>query len=186
MVENLVDEKTASSQEANDAPFNRAYDTRLGVWEWFELPENALRHRRFGKAMYGIANFFPAELAVGGSHYFIQYAFRVDADFSGSWLAYDWKSLSKGDLVVDVGGGIGSATLHVAKAFPDLRFIVQGREGTVAAGTKVRDMQWVCLLVLKQDGNCSSSSPNIQRRFLPDKSSSKVYVPNSCDPRSAP
>jgi hypothetical protein len=51
--------------------------------------------------------------------------------------AYDWKSLNKGDLVVDVGGGIGSSTLHLAKAFPDLRFIVQDREHTVQAGIKV-------------------------------------------------
>jgi hypothetical protein len=137
-VENLADDKTASSQESNDAPFNRAFNTRLGIWEWFELPENELRHRRFGKGMDGITNFFPAEHTIHGSHCSIQYAFRRILILFWSCLAYDWKSLSKGDLVVDVGGGIGSATLHVAKAFPDLRFVVQDREGTVAAGTKVR------------------------------------------------
>jgi ubiquinone/menaquinone biosynthesis C-methylase UbiE len=53
-------------------------------------------------------------------------------------LGYDWKSLKKGDLVVDVAGGIGSTTIHLAKAYPDLRFIVQDRPAVVQDGIKVR------------------------------------------------
>lgn len=52
-------------------------------------------------------------------------------------IAYDWKSLKKGDLVVDVGGGIGSTTLRLAQAFPELRFVVQDRELNIPAGIKV-------------------------------------------------
>jgi hypothetical protein len=76
-VENLADAKTASSQEPNDAPFNRAFNTRLGLWEWFELPENELRLRQFGKGMDGITNFFPAGHTIHGSHNSIQYAIQI-------------------------------------------------------------------------------------------------------------
>jgi hypothetical protein len=52
-------------------------------------------------------------------------------------VAYDWKALKKGDLVVDVAGGIGSVTLPLAKAFPDLNFVVQDRAAVVPEGIKV-------------------------------------------------
>lgn len=52
------------------------------------------------------------------------------------YIVYDWKSLKKGDLVVDVAGGIGSITLHLAKAFPDLNFVIQDRAAVVPQGIK--------------------------------------------------
>lgn len=52
-------------------------------------------------------------------------------------IGYDWKSLKKGDLVVDVGGGIGSTAIHLAKAYPDLRFVIQDRASVVPDGIKV-------------------------------------------------
>jgi hypothetical protein len=58
------------------------------------------------------------------------------------FLAYDWKSLNKGDLVVDVGGGIGSTTFYLAKAFPDFRFVVQDREATIPRGIEVSALRW--------------------------------------------
>lgn len=52
-------------------------------------------------------------------------------------LGFDWASLKKGSLVVDVGGGVGSTTLVLAKAFPDLRFVVQDRAMVIPDGVKV-------------------------------------------------
>jgi hypothetical protein len=50
---------------------------------------------------------------------------------------YDWKSLEKDDLVVDVGGGVGAVTLTLAKSFPHLRYVVQDRPSVVPKGVKV-------------------------------------------------
>ncbi|KAH9907229.1 O-methyltransferase-domain-containing protein [Xylariomycetidae sp. FL2044] len=38
---------------------------------------------------------------------------------------FDWKSLREGALVVDCGGGSGTTSLVVARAFPTLRFVLQ-------------------------------------------------------------
>lgn len=51
--------------------------------------------------------------------------------------AFDWKSLKSNDLVVDVGGGIGSSTLALAREFPHLRYVVQDRPSTIPLATNV-------------------------------------------------
>ena len=60
---------------------------------------------------------------------------------SYSWchgkIAYDWKSLPANSLVVDVGGGVGTACLALAKEFPNLKFVVQNRQSVVEAGIEV-------------------------------------------------
>ena len=48
-----------------------------------------------------------------------------------------WKTLMPGDCVVDVGGGIGSTTMFLAKEYSQLKFIVQDRPETIAEGIKV-------------------------------------------------
>lgn len=53
-------------------------------------------------------------------------------------IAYDWKSLPSSSLVVDVGGGVGTACLALAKEFPNLKFVVQDRQPAVKAGVEVR------------------------------------------------
>ena len=52
-------------------------------------------------------------------------------------IAYDWKSLRANSLVVDVGGGVGTACLAVAKEFPSLKFVIQDRQPVVEAGIEV-------------------------------------------------
>jgi tRNA G46 methylase TrmB len=54
--------------------------------------------------------------------------------------AFDWASLPDDGLVVDVGGGVGSATLEIAKAFPKLRYIVQDIPGVTVEGEKVSNV----------------------------------------------
>jgi 16S rRNA A1518/A1519 N6-dimethyltransferase RsmA/KsgA/DIM1 with predicted DNA glycosylase/AP lyase activity len=51
---------------------------------------------------------------------------------------FDWKGLKENALVVDVGGGVGSTTLQLLKAYPHLRYIVQDRPHVIADGIKVR------------------------------------------------
>ncbi len=55
-----------------------------------------------------------------------------------SKIGYDWKSLPANALVVDVGGGIGAASLSLAKEFPHLKFVIQDRQPVVDAGVEVR------------------------------------------------
>lgn len=47
---------------------------------------------------------------------------------------FDWGSLPEGSLVVDVGGGIGSTSMTIAKTFSHLRFCIQDRPKTVELG----------------------------------------------------
>jgi len=86
------------------APFNVALQTPLTVWEWYEQPGNEVRSRRFTAAMKGGGDLFPPEIFIHG--------------VGGS-------SLKEGEVIVDVGGSIGTVTLHLANAFPKLRFVVQ-------------------------------------------------------------
>jgi hypothetical protein len=53
-------------------------------------------------------------------------------------IGYDWKSLPDNALVVDVGGGVGIASLSLAKEFPHLKFVIQDRQSVADAGAEVR------------------------------------------------
>jgi trans-aconitate methyltransferase len=46
---------------------------------------------------------------------------------------FDWAQIGKGK-VVDIGGGQGSVSVAIARAFPNLSFVVQDFENTVAEG----------------------------------------------------
>jgi hypothetical protein len=50
---------------------------------------------------------------------------------------FDWKSLQQDALVVDVGGGVGSWTLQLMKAYPHLRYVIQERSRVIPDGIKV-------------------------------------------------
>jgi ubiquinone/menaquinone biosynthesis C-methylase UbiE len=52
-------------------------------------------------------------------------------------IGFDWQSLPKGSLVVDVGGGVGSQTLTLAKKYPHLAFVIQDTEATRPNAVKV-------------------------------------------------
>ena len=53
-------------------------------------------------------------------------------------VAYDWKSLPVNALVVDVGGGIGTASIALAKEFSNLNIVIQDRLPVVEEGIEVR------------------------------------------------
>ncbi|KAJ7734761.1 S-adenosyl-L-methionine-dependent methyltransferase [Mycena maculata] len=50
---------------------------------------------------------------------------------------FDWKSLADDATVVDVGGGVGSSSLLLAKQFLPLHIVVQDRPAVVEEGVKV-------------------------------------------------
>ncbi|KAJ6461096.1 O-methyltransferase [Mycena sanguinolenta] len=141
---------TIAGSDPTRAPFNYAFGCGgVGYFAWLEgegwaeegkdggisktrsggaagkTPTNPNRFRleRFGKAMAG----------------------------TGSWEApgavlhgFDWASLPRGSVVVDVGGGIGSTSMLLASAYADvdadggggLRFVIQDRPVVVEMGEK--------------------------------------------------
>jgi MinD-like ATPase involved in chromosome partitioning or flagellar assembly len=50
---------------------------------------------------------------------------------------FDWKSLKEDALIVDVGGGIGSSTLQLIKAYPHLRYVVQDTAKVITDAARV-------------------------------------------------
>lgn len=52
-------------------------------------------------------------------------------------LALDWQSLPDGATVVDVGGGIGTSSLQISRAFPKVKTIVQDFPEVVAQAKAV-------------------------------------------------
>ncbi|KAJ4466135.1 S-adenosyl-L-methionine-dependent methyltransferase [Lentinula edodes] len=97
------------------APFNIAYNTPEKMWEWTEKPGNELVSRKFGAAMQIIGEMSPLEVFTSG----------IEAD-----------ELKANDIVVDVGGGVGTLTLTLKKAFPNLRYIVQDLDQQIVAAQK--------------------------------------------------
>ncbi|KAI0063786.1 S-adenosyl-L-methionine-dependent methyltransferase [Artomyces pyxidatus] len=104
-----------SPREDSEAPFNLAMGTKATVWEWFEEGDNPWRGRRFTIGMTGAFDHLPPALFTEG---------------------FDWKDLQDGSVVVDVGGGVGPVTLLLAKAFPNLKFVVEDQEEVINLGAR--------------------------------------------------
>jgi len=115
-VEVLRDPVMKLSGEPNHAPFNRAFNTDLTIWDWLEQPEQHYNLRRFGVAMQGVATMQPASTILDG---------------------FNWNALGKDDVVADVGGGVGTVSLAIAKACPNVRFVVQDRAPVLEQGKQL-------------------------------------------------
>ncbi|KAJ7630070.1 O-methyltransferase [Mycena polygramma] len=107
----VTDPKTEADEL--DTPLNRAFNTHLNLFSWFELPENKVRFRRFGMAMDAGRRVSPPGSAA---------------------QRFNWSSLPEKTLIVDVGGGIGSVTLAIAKVNPEIRVLVQDKTAVVEEG----------------------------------------------------
>ncbi|KAG5635741.1 hypothetical protein DXG03_005252, partial [Asterophora parasitica] len=99
--ETLSDPLTAKSGDPRAAPLSRAYNTDETFWELIAREE--YRSRRFNIAMQGVQTL------------------QTDVVLN----AYDWKDLLAGSVIVDVGGGVGTWSLVLAREFPDFEFVVQ-------------------------------------------------------------
>ncbi|KAL0955316.1 hypothetical protein HGRIS_004201 [Hohenbuehelia grisea] len=95
--------------------FNIAIKDTINTFAWYDKPDNAVRGRRFAAGWKGIGDRFPPVLFTS---------------------ALDWKALSDGSTVVDVGANVGSATLTLAKEFPHLHYVVQDLEFVIAKEAK--------------------------------------------------
>lgn len=121
MLEYLKDPKTAFSGEPNEAPFHRVFDIDVPLWVWYELPEQNYRRRRFGVAMHGIGQMQPAEVLTNGRLFKLIHA-NLSHFVS---VALEWGTLPEGSKVVDVGGGVGTSSLRIARAFSNVKCIIQ-------------------------------------------------------------
>ncbi|KZV60684.1 S-adenosyl-L-methionine-dependent methyltransferase [Peniophora sp. CONT] len=107
LTEAILDPVSGHANDIHDLGFNRALSTPKTMWEFYDIPSQDFRLRRFGTAMEGTKNMAPP-LAI----------------FEGG----DWSTLGEKALVVDVGGGIGAQSLTLSRSCPTLKFIVQDRE----------------------------------------------------------
>lgn len=57
--------------------------------------------------------------------------------------AYAWAGLPMGSVVVDVGAGVGTSAMLVARAFPHLRFVIQDTPKVVQDAQKVKFLRCV-------------------------------------------
>ena len=123
-------------------PSNKAHNVKEDMWNWFEAPDNRLRLARFGAAMNGVKNMTPSEAILEGSVMLgsFMHTFSPLKHETGRVAALGESSLSGSLLIVDVGGGVGSQSLVLAKHHPHLRVVVQDREPVV------RDAVEVCVL----------------------------------------
>ncbi|KAJ7513135.1 S-adenosyl-L-methionine-dependent methyltransferase [Mycena galericulata] len=113
LVDIMLDPKDGHSGDPNKAAFNRAFKTDLPMFAWFDLPEQMHRMVRFGLGFSGVSAMAAPDAILHG---------------------FDWKTYSEGSIVVDVGGGVGSQSLTVAKQYPKLSFIVQDRAPVIQKG----------------------------------------------------
>jgi hypothetical protein len=65
LADNLLDPKTATSQEPLDCPFSRAFG-RQSVFDFLDKPENAYRMRRFVAAMHGTTMAHGSDVILSG------------------------------------------------------------------------------------------------------------------------
>ncbi|KAM7189932.1 S-adenosyl-L-methionine-dependent methyltransferase [Naviculisporaceae sp. PSN 640] len=101
--------KWPNSEEPNHAPFNLAYNTELSIFDFLSQPENRALSERYNASVKGYG-----EAAMTG----------LDQVVAG----YPWADL--GDkTIVDMGGNQGDVAMAVARAYPDLKFIVQDKAG---------------------------------------------------------
>lgn len=115
ILEHLTDPETGFQEGQVRTPMMLAFGSKTDVWTWLEEPFNELRLRRFGVAMNGVSSMQSSDSILKG---------------------FDWSSLPEGSVVVDVGGGIGTSTLALARKYPALRYVIQDRPAVIVAGKK--------------------------------------------------
>ncbi|PPQ96694.1 hypothetical protein CVT26_010246 [Gymnopilus dilepis] len=117
---------TREGKDPAQAPFCFAFNTlksRTAFFPWGKFNSNKFRLERFGKAMSGSEGWEAPGAILNG---------------------FDWHSLPRGSIVVDVGGGIGSTSMLLATAFSSdaskenlgLLFVIQDRPVVCQMGEK--------------------------------------------------
>ncbi|KZT68950.1 S-adenosyl-L-methionine-dependent methyltransferase [Daedalea quercina L-15889] len=105
---------TSSTRSA----FQKAIGADLGYFEYFA---QGIKHDDGSVSRHPVLDVFP--MAMAGFNQGCSPALIAD---------FPWASLGSGAAtIVDVGGGVGSMSLDLAKAFPHLRFVVQDLPDTI-------------------------------------------------------
>ncbi|KAM6501378.1 S-adenosyl-L-methionine-dependent methyltransferase [Amanita muscaria] len=116
LLENITDPKTRKSGDPADAPFARPDVHGKSIWEFYGQPEKKVREQRFNIGMKGLLSMLPGNFASE---------------------AFDWRSLPKDALVVDVGGGVGMVPMAIAREHSHLKFVIQDRPTVVENGIQI-------------------------------------------------
>ncbi|KIM86573.1 hypothetical protein PILCRDRAFT_815806 [Piloderma croceum F 1598] len=148
----VLNDATKFSTQPTETPFNFAFGTKKGFFGWLEeVGEVDGEQEGEGACEEGVwLKGSRGEISVGkdvgggrGNKFRLE---RFGKAMSGScaWdppggllnAGIDWSALPAGSTIVDVGGGIGSTSMGLAKAFGHLRFVVQDRGVVVDMGVK--------------------------------------------------
>lgn len=65
----VLDSQLSKSQSPKDSAFCHA-NNQLNMFEYFEVPGNEFRRRRFGAAMHGLSSFHRTDVILDGEFYF--------------------------------------------------------------------------------------------------------------------
>lgn len=139
----LLNDISKHSTLISAAPFNLAFGTEGQFFNWLDEKGNEIRLKRFGHAMTGTAGYEDGggiNQPGGEEDSKIPLGYGLLTTFQG----FNWAALAEGSLIVDVGGGIGSTSMTLAKAFPHLRFCIQDRPKTVELGVAVSEPPLPC------------------------------------------
>ncbi|KAF5377065.1 hypothetical protein D9757_007694 [Collybiopsis confluens] len=134
----IADHIMAAETAFEDSPERSPLMSGLGynkgnMWNWFEEPGHEMRLRRFGIAMNGVNSMQPADAILKGAGMFY---FSFPLFVHSVAIGFDWGSLPKGSVVVDVGGGIGVSSICIAHAYDHLMLIIQDRPKVLEVGTE--------------------------------------------------
>ncbi|KAF7373911.1 hypothetical protein MSAN_00603500 [Mycena sanguinolenta] len=114
--EMLSDPTTGHSNRGVDSPWNRWLGVDLPLMTWFEQSAQKQVRELFAHAVKGYAAIQPANLTLD---------------------AFPWHNLPKDSVVVDVAGGVGWASLILARAHPHLRFVIEDQAQVVSHGNEI-------------------------------------------------
>lgn len=110
LTETLLDPEFGHATEPTKTALNKAFGIEGDMWSWLEHPDNRLRLARFGAGMAGSRIMTKQDALLGGCV---------------------WEKLPPGSLVIDVGGGVGSLSLTLARRYPNLCLVVQDRGAVI-------------------------------------------------------
>ncbi|KAJ7106857.1 S-adenosyl-L-methionine-dependent methyltransferase [Mycena crocata] len=114
--ETVSDPAVASSYKVVDSSFHRMLGIDVPVWKFWEQPEQKQIRRLFGIGLKGSGATYPEGVILE---------------------AFPWAELPNGAVVVDVGGGVGWASLVLARKNPHLRIVIQEQAEVVQQSIKM-------------------------------------------------
>ncbi|KAF8206050.1 O-methyltransferase-domain-containing protein [Mycena galopus ATCC 62051] len=148
--ETLKDPEAGFSNETIDSAWHRTLGIDVPFHRWFEEPSQRNLRTLFGIAIKDTTQ--SHRLFTGGDSplrrqcaYMKLYSFKGYAEMNPPSTvldAFPWASLPEGAVVVDVGGGIGSAALLLGQKHPHLRVIVQDLPEVAANAQKSWGVQF--------------------------------------------